>query len=125
MVDKRAKPTAKQTGDWGEAQAVSWLEERGHQVIGRNLHTPYGEIDILTRKEDRLIFVEVKTRKSTRFGLPEEAINERKIKYLVESAEYYLQEHPDLDADWQIDVIAIQHDPKTNCTEFTHFENAV
>jgi putative endonuclease len=101
------------------------LEARGHQVIGRNLHTHYGEIDILIRKESRLFFVEVKTRKSTRFGLPEEPITPRKIKHLGESAEHYLQEHPELDEGWQIDVIAIQHDPKTNRTEFTYFENAV
>jgi len=125
MADKKAKQTTKQIGDWGETQAVAWLEERGYQVIGRNLHTPYGEIDIFARKLDRLIFVEVKTRRLKRFGRPEEAVTERKIQHLVESAEHYLQEHPDLIEDWQIDVIAIQVDPKTNQTEFTHFENAI
>jgi putative endonuclease len=125
MVDKLAKSTAKQTGDRAEAMAVSWLEERGHQVFGRNLYTPYGKIEILARKDKRLIFVEIKTRKSARFGLPEEANTGLKIKQVVESAEYYIQEHPDLDEDWQINVIAIQHDPKTDRTEFTHFENAV
>lgn len=125
MANKRAKQTTKQIGDWGEAQAVAWLQERGYLILGQNIHTPYGEIDILARKEDQLIFVEVKTRQSTQFGRPEEAVTERKIQHLVESAEYYLQEHPDLDMDWQIDVIAIQHDSKNNRTEFTHFENAV
>lgn len=125
MADKHAKQTTKQIGDWGESQAVAWLEERGYQVIGRNLHTPYGEIDILTRMEDHLVFVEVKTRRSTRFGRPEDAVTKRKIQHLVESAEHYLQEHPDLGEDWQIDVIAIQVDPKTDRTEITHFENAI
>ena len=125
MADKKAKRTTKQIGDWGETQAAAWLEERGYQVIGRNLYTPYGEIDILTRFESRLVFFEVKTRRSSRFGRPEEAVTERKIQHLVESAQHYLQEHPELTEDWQIDVIAIQHDPKTGRTEFTHFENAV
>lgn len=125
MADKNAKKTTKQIGDWGEAQAVAHLEERGYQIMGCNLNTPYGEIDILARLQDRLVFVEVKTRRSTRFGHPEEAVNQGKIQHLVESAEHYLQEHPDLEGDWQIDVIAIQFDPKSGRTEFTHFENAV
>lgn len=125
MAKKDAKKTTKQIGDWGETRAAAWLEERGYQVIGRNLHTPYGEIDILARLEDRLFFIEVKTRRSSRFGCPEEAVTSRKIQHLVESAQHYLQEHPELVEDWQIDVIALQSDPKTGRTEFTHFENAV
>lgn len=125
MADKKAKKTTKQIGDWGEAQAAAWLEQRGYQIIGQNLYTPYGEIDLLARLGDRLFFIEVKTRRSSRFGRPEEAVTERKIQHLVESTQHYLQEHPELTEDWQIDVIAIQHDPKTGRTEFTYFENAV
>jgi putative endonuclease len=125
MADKKAKKTTKQIGDWGEDRAAAWLEERGYQILDRNIFTPYGEIDILARLENRLIFVEVKTRRSTRFGRPEEAVTERKIQHLVESAQHFLQEQPDLVEDWQIDVISIQADRKTGRTEFTHFENAV
>ncbi|MBN2044391.1 MAG: YraN family protein [Anaerolineales bacterium] len=119
------KLSNKQIGSWGEAQAAAWLGSHGYQIIGQNLYTPYGEIDILARKQGQLIFVEVKTRQTNRFGHPEEAVTASKIQHMVESAEHYLQEHPDLEANWQIDVIAIQYDPKTRQTTITHFENAV
>jgi putative endonuclease len=99
ILSMAEKQTTKQTGDWGEDLAAAWLEKNGYQVLEQKLYTPYGEIDILARQQGRLIFVEVKTRRTKQFGHPEEAVTERKLQHLKDSAAYYLQEHPDLEAD--------------------------
>jgi putative endonuclease len=112
-------------GDWGENYAAKYLEGKGYQILARNVRTPYGEIDIIAKEKDQIIFVEVKTRTSRKFGYPEEAITENKITHLIESAEFYLQEHPEFNIDWRIDVIAIQVDPQRSSPTLAHFENAL
>jgi len=112
-------------GDWGETYAVKYLEGKGYQILARNVRTPYGEIDIVAKELDQIIFVEVKTRTSRQFGYPEDAITESKITHLIESAEFYLQEHPDINVDWRIDVIAIQVDQQRNSPTLAHFEDAL
>ena len=72
-----------------------------------------------------LIFVEVKTRKSTLFGAPEEAVNLRKLAHLRSAVEYYLQQHPDITADPRLDVIAIQCYQDEHPPVITHFENVL
>ena len=114
-------------GRWGEATAAEYLSKRGYAILARNVHTRYGEIDLLARApEGMLVFVEVKTRTSRSFGYPEEAVDARKLGHLVSSAEAYLQEHPDLDFQgWRIDVIAIEGRPgeELDRVGIEHFEN--
>jgi len=112
-------------GAWGESYAAKYLEDKGYEILSLNERTPYGEIDIIAEINHRLIFVEVKTRSTQNFGYPEEAITEEKIIHMVESAEVFLQEHPELTSDWQIDVIAIQVDSSRKTPVLTHFENAL
>lgn len=111
-------------GHWGEEQAEKYLLAKGYELIEKNVRTPYGEIDLVVRKGRRLCFVEVKTRTSIIFGNPEEAITDAKFSHMVESAESYLQEHPDFETDCQIDVVAIQTSTDRKKIEITHFENA-
>lgn len=115
----------KNLGQWGEKVAAKYMDERGYTLLGKNIRTPYGEIDLVFRFGDVTVFVEVKTRSSQAFGYPEEAITKQKKQHLIESSQAYLQEHPELDGDWRIDVIAIQSldGKKEICIE--HFENAV
>jgi putative endonuclease len=119
-------------GKWGESLAAEYLVAKGFIILGRNIRTPYGEIDLLARlpgkysqERDLLAFVEVKTRATPAFGYPEESVNTRKRAHLLSSAQYYMQEHPELDGDWRIDVIAIQRLDEGKPVEITHFENAV
>jgi len=72
-----------------------------------------------------IVFVEVKTRRTTSFGLPEEAITARKRQHLLAAAQAYLLAHPELDGDLRLDVIAIQGSPSGNPPLITHFENAI
>jgi putative endonuclease len=105
-------------GRWGEEKAAQYLLSKGYEILGRNVHTPYGEIDILAQEQQKgmqennqdvriTVFVEVKTRQSERYGYPEEAVTFSKQKHLLASAEWYLLGHPEYDGDWRVDVIAI------------------
>jgi putative endonuclease len=111
-------------GRWGEDYAVRFLEGKGYEILARNARTSYGEIDIIARQDVELVFVEVKTRRSTSFGYPEASVGERKQVHLRSSAQAYLEEHPDLGEHWRIDVLAVLRQPGQE-VEILHIENAV
>lgn len=110
-------------GKWGEQRAADFLEEKGYTILERNWRCEYGEIDLIARDGDGLVFAEVKARSSARYGQPEEAITPAKQQHLYESALTYLQEHAEWDGDWRIDVIAVTRG--ADGPQITHFENAV
>jgi putative endonuclease len=112
-------------GRWGENVAVDYLKSKGYSIADRNVRTPYGEIDIVAGSQDLLIFVEVKTRSTTSYGMPEASVTQQKRKHIIDAVEFYFQEHPDLDCDWRIDVIAIRGKQTTIKPEITHFQNAI
>ncbi len=97
----------KELGDWGEQIAVDYLISKNVKVIGRNIRTGYGEIDILGQEDGIIIFFEVKTRRTEEFGNPEDAVNYKKREHMRNSALDFMQSNPDLEMDWRIDVIAI------------------
>ena len=109
-------------GRWGEDTAAEYLRERGYEILDKNARTPYGEIDLVARRDELTVFVEVKTRTSRRFGLPEDAITPRKQAHMLAAAEHYAAEH-EIDS-WQADVLAVEGAPgKTPSIE--HFENVL
>jgi len=122
---------------WGESRAASYLEEQGFQVIGRNVRTRSGEIDIVARldpnppgaavppgeKTPLTIFVEVKTRRSTAFGYPEQAVTSNKCRHMLAAAEEYIQLNPDYIGDWRVDVIAILYKAGSPEPEIRYFKN--
>lgn len=97
----------------GEAIACEYLRKQGYQIIGRNFRIRNGEIDIIAiedskiTEEKTLVFIEVKTRRSSEFGTPLEAISYWKIKNLVKTAEYYKVTHPHLPEHMRIDAVGI------------------
>jgi putative endonuclease len=109
-------------GKWGEEAAVEYLAGRGCEILARNARTPYGEIDIIAKKDDSTLFVEVKTRTSDTMGLPEESITPRKREHMIACAEHYAAEN-EIDH-WQIDVVAIEGKPGST-PKITYFENAI
>lgn len=112
-------------GRWGEKLAAAHLSKHNYTILEMNTRTPYGEIDVIASKDGVIVFVEVKTRSSATFGLPEESINQRKQDHILSSAQHYIQEHPELEGSWRIDVIAIQRFRDNRPPLITHFENAV
>ena len=111
-------------GRWGETLAADYLSRRGYILLERNARTPYGELDLVMRQGEGLVFVEVKTRASRAYGLPEESITPRKQEHLLNAARAYLQSHTELGGDWRVDVIAIRRMPGAP-PEVVHFENVL
>lgn len=76
-------------GKKGEKQACAYLKRAGWKIVEKNYKNPFGEIDIIARKDDVYAFIEVKTRLSDIFGMPSEAVGSaRKRKYIL-GANYY------------------------------------
>ncbi len=112
MVDLRKKLLGKH----GEDLAVDFLKKQGYKILERNFQKGYGEIDIITLDPstgsgDTLVFVEVKTRTSTEFGSPLEAITPWKLKALIRSCQFYKSLHPELPDGLRIDLVAISLSP--------------
>ena len=78
------------TGKLGEDMAARYLEANGYTVIARNFHSRWGEIDIIAKDGDCTVFIEVKARKRTDYGLPCEYVTPEKIKKIVKTAMVYL-----------------------------------
>ncbi|MDX9865245.1 MAG: YraN family protein [Anaerolineaceae bacterium] len=110
-------------GRKGEDLAAAYLTQRGCVVLERNVRTVYGEIDLVVMKGKSLAFVEVKTRTSRLFGYPETGITEAKMIHMINCAENYLQQHPEYDMPWQLDVISVELGKDDNY-RVTWFENA-
>ena len=96
-------------GKRGEAAAANFLASQGYTVLGENLRTPYGEIDLLAEDAGMLVFVEVKTRTSTTFGAPEEAVTPAKLTHMHEAALHLIDTQPETygDRPFRFDVIAV------------------
>lgn len=107
MVDTRKK-----LGNRGEKIAANFLRKRGYRIIEKNYHSRLGEIDIVARENDSVVFVEVKTRRSTDFGLPEEALSYDKRRRLTKVAMGYLAHRRIEDINCRFDVVSILMDDK-------------
>ncbi len=116
---------AQQVGRRGEDIAARYLAARGYHIVARNVRTPYGEIDLIARLGDELVFVEVKTRTSTAYGWPEEAVTQRKLAHLSAAALAWLEAHAPDTALWRVDVIAVRLFPGLETVEVRHFEDVL
>jgi putative endonuclease len=95
------------SGAWGEELALRYLRRRGYELVERNYRTRYGELDLILRHEDTLVFVEVKLRRGVGFGDPLEAVTPRKQAAIRALAKRYLSEkEPDFDT-LRFDVVGI------------------
>jgi len=94
-------------GRWGEERAASHLEGLGYEVVARNWRSEHGELDLVTRQGDSWVFVEVKARRSDRFGTAEEAITPAKARHLLEAGQAYLAAHDLEGVAWRIDVVTV------------------
>jgi len=81
----------KPLGSEGEDLAVRFLQKKGYRIVARNYKTPVGELDIIARDGDTIVFIEVKTRTDISFGYPFEAVNKRKRQKLKNLALLYLK----------------------------------
>jgi putative endonuclease len=86
---------AQQRGNAAEEQACSHLERQGLRLVTRNFRAAGGEVDLIMRDGAHLVFVEVRYRRSARYGSGAESVDSRKQSKLVNAALYYLQRHPE------------------------------
>jgi putative endonuclease len=101
------KDPRRQLGDQGEDLAAAALKKQGYKILGRNYATPLGEIDLIARQGKTLVIVEVKTRKSTRFGSPQESVSLSKQNRLRRLADYYLKDQRLTRTPVRFDVVAV------------------
>lgn len=100
--------TPAQLGRLGEDIASLWMQACNCTILGRNWHSRYGELDLIALDPDgEIVFVEVKTRRSTRFGLPQEAVTPHKQANLRRAAAQWLMEHHTPHRGIRFDVISI------------------
>ncbi len=101
------KTIRRELGDRGEDLAAAALKKQGYRIVERNYVTPLGEIDLVAKHKGVLVFIEVKTRKSERFGAPSEAVHPAKQARLRRLADYYLKQQRLGEKAVRFDVVAI------------------
>jgi len=94
-------------GNTGEELAATFLQSKGLRVLHSQYTTRYGEIDLICQDGDEVVFVEVKSRATTTYGYPEEAITNKKIGHILRVAHEYLGKNQ-YEGAWRIDVVAIE-----------------
>ena len=94
-------------GALGEALAAAWYEANGYEVVARNWRCREGELDLVVRKQRTIVFCEVKTRTTTAFGLPQEAVTHDKRQRIRQLAAIWLQTTPVRPRQIRFDVAAI------------------
>lgn len=112
------------TGKCGEDVAASYLKKMGYKIIERNYRNKIGEIDIIAKNKENLVFVEVKTRSSDKFGTPAEAVTYYKKQKIVNTAKYYLMKNPtELNIRFDIAEVYGRFDGSTfSCEKINYFE---
>lgn len=108
-------------GKEGELQALNYLKKNGYQILEKNYRYLKAEVDIIARKAEVLVAVEVKTRSNNYFGDPQDFVNQKKIQLLLSAINYYVNKR-DLDVEVRFDIIAILK--KRNEYEIEHIEDA-
>ncbi len=114
--------TRNKLGAQGEDIAVRYLKKRGYTILHRNYRCAFGEIDIIARQKKTLVFVEVKTRSTSKYGLPQDAVQPLKQRTICKVALEYIQRHGLEDSAARFDVVAIRIVPEGPCVDV--IENA-
>jgi putative endonuclease len=109
------------TGVKGENLAAEFLQRKGFEIVARNFRHRRSEIDLIVKRENWIIFVEVKTRSSVAFGEPEQFVDSKKVRMIFQAAEEYIFSN-----DWhghvRFDVVSVKLGLEP---EITHFEDAI
>ena len=102
MINQR-----QELGKEGEDFAADYLQKQGYEIIDRNFECKQGEIDIIAKDKNEYVFIEVKTRQNLHYGMPCDAVDERKQKHIWNATRYYIYSHKLEDQYIRIDVIEI------------------
>jgi putative endonuclease len=126
MTRRDAEDRANQiTGKIGEKMAVKHLLSAGYRIIETNFRSPFGEIDIIAKKGDEWVFLEVKTRVSPALGSPLLSINRGKRDNIIKSSLYYMKRNGLEEANCRIDVVSVELDDNMRLERLEHIRNAI
>lgn len=115
--------TTKRLGNKGERLAAAYLRRSGYRILRHQFHSKFGEVDIVAVDGQTLVFVEVKTRSSTRYGTGLEAITPLKIRRIVKAGQYYRLLHPKTPAALRIDAIEVYFADDEKSARVRHVRN--
>lgn len=116
--------TPKPLGAQGEDAAAKFLKREGYSLLARNLRLGRGEIDIVARDGDTIVFVEVKTlRTASDVFRPEDNVSHDKQRHLIAAAQRYMAQHPDPNAYYRFDVVSVVL-PENSAPQITLFRDA-
>ena len=118
------KLTKKELGITGEKEALTLLENKGYEIVEKNFRCFLGEIDLIMKYDEELVFIEVRSRTDTSFGEPYETVNMKKQKKLYKLAEYYLNLKELHDRSCRFDVVSLILTPEGSVRKIDHMENA-
>jgi len=114
----------RERGEWGEERAARYLKKKQYRIISRNYSSRYGEIDLIARYKDTVVFVEVKTRAGSAYGRPGEAVDYAKQQKMIKTAMTYIQENQldEQDMGYRFDILEVLYTGTGYRIE--HIENA-
>lgn len=114
----------RERGAWGEERAARFLKRKKYRIIARNYTSRFGEIDLIARDKDAVVFVEVKTRAGSAYGRPGEAVDHAKQQKMIKTAMRYIQENElnKQDVGYRFDIVEILYADTGYRVE--HIENA-
>ena len=116
-----------EVGALAESAASMFLKKQGYEILERNYRKPWGEIDIIARKDGVIVFVEVKANSMAghQSFAPEVRADHVKLRKVVKSAMLYLEfELKDLESEWRVDIVSVTLKEAVNKAAITHFKNA-
>lgn len=114
----------KKTGNWGETLVMERLLSQGYQLVTRNYHCRYGEADLIMLDETGLLTcVEVKTRRSQKFGPAEYSVGKKKLKALAATMNAFLYEHTEYPEIWNLDLAIVEDFVPGKEPEILHFRS--
>lgn len=112
-------------GAWGERNAAKYLEKKGYKIVGANYKNRFGEIDIIARRKDCVIFIEVKTRKNSSFADAREFVDAKKQGRLITAAGIWLSANRcELQPRFDVIEVYAPNGTDTKNPEINHIENA-
>lgn len=114
---------SKKFGYLAERASIEFLIKKGYHILYHSYRNYHGEIDIIAFDQDVVVFVEVKSRKSKKYGAPEEAVHQLKQRRILKVAQLYQQENKLIDKVVRFDVIAIERD-QGKLFRIRHIKNA-
>lgn len=117
--------SSRAVGNKAEDLATKYLQKHGYKILDRNYTIRGGEIDLIARHQDQIVFIEVKARYSHDYGLPIESITPFKIKALLKTAQFYLQKIRWGDRAYRFDLVSIDYSLKKDQPEIILMPNFI